>query len=83
MDVICFNCAEPWDIHTVLHDEPEGFERKGCLIRACPSCQGKPRNLPKAIREDLEDLAQVASESGEDLDGFACFLEDFYFGAAL
>lgn len=82
MDVICFNCAEPWDIHTVIHDEPESFKRRGCLIRAYPCCQGEPRQLPYEMREDLNALAEVALMNGDDLDGFACFLEDFYFGGS-
>lgn len=78
MDVICFTCGEPWDIHTVLHDEPEGFERKGCLIRACPCCQGqRPAELSSEFTEKLDSLREVAQTFGGDLDGFAGFLEDF------
>ena len=78
MDLICLTCGEPWEIDTVLHEDPAGFRRKGCAIRACPACQGiPPRELPAAQRDRLEEMAALAALLGNDIDGFAALLEDF------
>ncbi len=78
MDVICTCCGEPWHIDHVLHEEPEEFDRRGALIRACPVCDGtRPANQSHEQREHLDAIAQVALMLGDDIDGFAACLEDF------
>ena len=54
MDVICTCCGEPWDVYHVLHEERDGFNRKGTLITACPCCHGRQPN-------DLTALAHAIS----------------------
>ena len=77
MDIICTCCGEPWDIYHVLHEEPEGLDREGALIRACPCCHGRqPEAFNRRTRRQLRALAEAAGIFGEDLDGFAAFLED-------
>ena len=79
MDIICCCCGEPWDIYHVVHESPEAFERTGALIRRCPCCEGvRPSKLPKEFAERLDAFALVAEQSGDDLDGFAVFIEDFF-----
>ena len=82
MDLICTRCGEPWDVYHVLHEEPEEFDRKGGLIRACPCCHGvAPDGLPDKIRESLELAATVAELCGDDVDGAAAMLDDLaHFG---
>jgi len=78
MDVICTCCGEPWEIDYVLHEEPEGFTRRGALIRACPCCNGaRPPGQTARQRDNLDAIAQVALMLGDDIDGFAACLEDF------
>jgi len=75
--MICLRCAEPWSIDYVLHDEPDGFDRVGCLIRSCPVCRSRPKpKLPPELEERLCGIKEVALMLGEDLDGFAAILED-------
>lgn len=78
MDVICTCCGEPWEIDYVLHDEPEEFNRRGGLIRACPVCHGaRPAGQSQEQRDNLNAIAEIALMLGDDIDGFAAFLEDF------
>lgn len=84
MDVICLCCSEPWHIDHVLHDEPDGFERDGCAINACPCCNGRrPKDLSKQQREWLESVRAMAELLGEDIDGFAAMLDDYPFRSPL
>jgi len=77
MDIICTCCGEPWDTYHVLHEEPQGFEREGALINACPCCHGRqPEDLNRRTRDQLRALAEAARLFEEDIDGFAAFLED-------
>jgi hypothetical protein len=77
MDVICTCCGEPWDIYHVLHEEPQGFDREGALIKGCPCCHGRqPEDLNRRTRDHLRTLAKAARLFGEDIDRFAAFLED-------
>ena len=77
MDVICTCCGEPWDIYHVLYEEPQGFDREGAIIRACPCCHGhRPDDLNRRTRSQLDALAEAARLFGDDLDGFAAFIED-------
>ncbi len=77
MDVICTCSGEPWDIDHVLHEEPQEFDRESALIKGCPCCKGRqPEDLNRRTRDQLRALSQAARLSGEDLDGFASFLED-------
>ena len=80
MDIICTCCGEPWDICHLLHEEPQGFDCEGALIRACPCCHGeRPDALNRRTRGQLDGLADAAQLFGDDLDGFAVFLEDMLF----
>ena len=45
MDILCTCCGEPWDVDSVLHEDPQGFTRHGCVITACPHCFGKPPSI--------------------------------------
>ena len=78
MDIICLNCGEPWDVYHIYHDaEPEDFERRGCVIKRCPCCRAnEPEKYPKKYRELLAAWADAAELFGDDLDGFAAFLDD-------
>ena len=77
MDIICTCCGEPWDVDYVLHEEPQAFEREGALIKACLCCHGRqPEDLNRRTRDQLRALAEAARLFGEDIDGFAAFLED-------
>lgn len=77
MDLICHRCGEPWDLDCVLHDELQGFDRKGCLIRSCPGCSGKAKpELPQELQERLTVASMIAPLLGDDYDGYAAFLED-------
>ncbi len=77
MDVICTCCGEPWDIYHVLQEEPQEFDREGALIQGCPCCHGRePEHLNRRTRNHLRALADAARLFGEDLDGWAAFLED-------
>lgn len=78
MDLLCSCCGEPWSLDHILHDEPEAFRRLGARIDACPSCKGKRPPMTEDQRERLDEIAEAAQMFGEDLDGFACFLEDVF-----
>ena len=84
MDVICTCCGEPWDVYHVLHEEPDTFDRDGCLITACLCCHGvRPADMPEEYQERLEAIKQLAIMLGEDIDGFAAMLEDFQYAGIL
>jgi len=77
MDVICTCCGEPWDIYHELHEEPREFDREGALIRGCPCYHGRePENLNRRTQNQLRAIADAARLFGDDIDGFATFLED-------
>lgn len=77
MDILCTRCGEPWDIYEVLHGEIERFERNGCLVSRCPCCWSKQSvELPVDLQRTLSAVAEVAPLFGDDIDGFAAFLED-------
>lgn len=76
MDIYCIRCGEPWDIDTVLHDDPEGFKRRGGVIKSCPACENKPVSLSKEQREKLAIIREMAVMFGDDLDGLAAEIED-------
>jgi hypothetical protein len=79
MDIICTCCGEPWDVDYVLHEEPQGFDRHGSLISACPCCRGVPEHLTDDNREYLSKVKLVAEMNGDDIDGCAAMLDDFRF----
>ncbi len=60
MDLVCTRCGEPWDVDYVLHEEPEGFKRKGGRIDHCPVC---PKLKPEHSREEQERLLRDAGFS--------------------
>ena len=50
------------------------------MIRACPSCKGRrPKDLPEELCRRLDSVAQAGVLLGDDIDGFAAFLEDLEF----
>lgn len=62
----------------MVHDEPENFDRKGVAIFRCACCHGvRPENMPEELRDRLDEIEELAQEFGNDLEEFACFLEDF------
>ena len=66
MDIICTCCGEPWDIYHVLHEEPQGFEREGALIKACPCCHGRqPEDLNRRTREHSRRLPKPHGSLGK------------------
>ena len=77
MDVLCAKCGEPWDLDTVLHEQPEDFERRGSLILACPCCNGKRPEMTPQRQAFLRQVSILAQMCGTDVDGFAAMLEDF------
>lgn len=77
MDLVCTRCGEPWDMHHVLHDEPEDFERHGGVILQCPSCPKEAPKLSDEERKRLETIRTLGELLGDDIDAFAAELEDF------
>lgn len=75
MDLFCANCGEPWDIHHVLHDEPDQFEREGVIIYHCPCCPQNDKKEPGS-EERKKVMREIGSLFADDIDSFACFLED-------
>ena len=75
MDLICTNCGEPWDMDTVLHDQPEDFTRRGAAIVHCPACK-ENGPAPKELREKLKAALAVGELLEGDDDGYASILED-------
>ena len=76
MDLVCTSCGEPWDMDYVLHDEPEGFERKGAAIVSCPCCKDRKTPLSKEEKERLSAARELGELFGDDVDGYAAQLED-------
>jgi hypothetical protein len=77
MDLICVTCGEPWGLDQVVHEEPRSFERTGCAVTRCPCCKERVPKLTNDEKRRLSALAEVAADHGDDLDGFASFLDDF------
>jgi hypothetical protein len=77
MDLICVTCGEPWGLDHVVHEEPQSFGRRGCVVTRCPCCKERLPELTPTEKRRLSVLAEIAAEHGDDLDGFAAFLDDF------
>lgn len=75
MDLICTRCGEPWDLDTVLHDEPEDFTRRGAAIVRCPVCE-ENGPAPQELREKLKTALVVGELLEGDDDGYAAFVDD-------
>lgn len=75
MDLICTHCGEPWDMDTVLHDEPEDFTRRGAAIVRCPACE-ENGPAPGELQEKLSAARTLGELLEGDDDGYAAFLED-------
>ena len=76
MDLRCFNCGEPWDMHYVFHDaEPCAFVTNGAVITHCPCCKANGQATGE-LKTKLDDQAHVLSLFGDDIDGAAAFLDD-------
>ena len=72
MDLLCTQCAEPWDLDFVLHDAPSDFERHAACIYKCPCCEAN---------EDLDGVQQEALRDfylafGDDVDAAAAASEE-------
>jgi len=50
MGVLCAKRGESWDLDTVLHEDPEEFERRGSLILACPAATASGPNYNRSAR---------------------------------
>ena len=80
MDILCTCCGETWDVDSVLHEEPKGFTRHGCVITACPHCFGKPSSdQTRLYRKYLDAVAEVARLYRDDIDAFAGFVKDLLY----
>ncbi len=77
MDLLCLTCGEPWSLDHIVHEEPHAFERDGCSVTSCPCCKSRLPKLTKKDQRRLHVLAEIAAQHGDDLDGFAAFLDDF------
>lgn len=77
MDLLCLTCGEPWSLDHVVHEEPHAFERKGCVVSSCPCCKSRLPKLSNNEKRKLRLLTEIAAQHGNDLDGFAAFLEEF------
>jgi hypothetical protein len=76
MDLVCTNCGEPWSLDYVLHDAPDDFSRSGAAIIGCPCCKDRKCELTKEERERLSAARELGELLGDDVDGYACQLED-------
>lgn len=76
MDLVCTRCGEPWDIHHVIHDAPEEFNREGGVILCCPCCQGKKVKLSNQERQRLNAIQAIGEVLGDDIDALAAEIED-------
>jgi hypothetical protein len=78
LDLVCTTCGEPWDLDYVLHEEPDGFVRKGAAIVSCPCCKERQhgKKLSKEERQRLEAARALGELAGDDVDGHAADLED-------
>jgi len=61
----------------VLHEDPDGFKRRGGRIERCPTCPAKPPKLSPDQRSRLETIGELADLLGDDIDGLAATLDDF------
>ena len=75
MDLICTTCGEPWDMDTVLHEEPQSFKRSGAAVVECPACK-ENGPAPPELRDKLLAAREAGELLGDDVDGYAVALED-------
>lgn len=80
MDLICTTCGEPWDLDTVLHDEPDEFKRSGAAILRCPSCpeDGSAPELDSETRAKLLAARELGELLAHDVDGYASELSELF-----
>jgi hypothetical protein len=76
MDILCSNCGVRWAADHLRHDAPEDLENDH-LINRCPCCPRRSPTLSQAARRRLAALADVAVCYGDDLEGFAAYLEAY------
>ena len=76
MDLICTSCGEPWEMDYALHDNPGEFKRTGAAIVHCPCCKDRKTALSKEEQEKLLAARELGILLGDDVDGYACQLED-------
>jgi hypothetical protein len=77
MKLTCICCGERWEAQHVLRDEPEKFDRRGAILRACPCCHGsEPDGMTQEERIRLRAVAAVGELMGDELDGIAATLDD-------
>lgn len=60
----------------VLHEAPDDFEKRGSVIVGCPSCAGKEVTFGTGTKNRLTAIAVVGDLLGDDVDGYAAFIED-------
>jgi hypothetical protein len=91
MDTRCCNCGEPWDQYYLRHDlgaeeeEDPGtlsadgwrFGQNRLVVLQCPCCPKDGSRLPDA-EERTQATKELAALLGDDEDGLAATLEDFF-----
>jgi hypothetical protein len=78
MKLPCICCGELWEAQHVLRVEPEKFDRRGAIVRACPCCHGvEPDGMTQEERVRLRAIAAVGEHLGsDDLERLAAVLDD-------
>jgi hypothetical protein len=77
MDIYCLKCGEPWDLIHVMDNKDEFVfaEENTGKITKCPCCE-EVVDLTKEERGRLDSLSALADIMGDDIDGYAAFVED-------
>lgn len=90
-DLICTNCAEPWEMDFVLYEEPEEFKRIGGMITHCPCCPPKvfrtqpdgsilltarPENLSPEDKTRIEVAKTLGLVLRSDIDAYVSMLQE-------
>lgn len=79
MDLMCVCCGEPWNVDYVLQEATDEFNREGALIRGCPCCHGvEPKDMTEERRKLLCAAAAAIQLMGDDVDGAAALIENFF-----
>lgn len=76
--MVCCCCGEVWSVDHVTHDDPDAFTRDGAAVVSCPCYKerGYERNLSAEARQRLQAARELGTLLGDDVDGYACELED-------
>lgn len=80
MQIVCLRCGEPWDVDYIMDIPPlekKDFTMLGVMqILACPCCKGLDVNIEPELADKLSAMGAVADVLGDDIDGYANFLQD-------